>query len=255
MEGDSISGRIAEVCRGLGIHDIGVADAGMWETDPLVSSRIGRGGRPRDLMPDARSVVVIGIPIQRTVLDTAPSILYNHLYNTVNTMLDQAAERIALELISMGHHAVAIPRDGYLGLAGLRGDPSAFFSHRHAAYLAGMGTFGYNNMLLTERYGPRIRLASIVTSAKLPAGFPMDRQLCTGCRRCVRECPVNAVTDAGYPVGITEKQRCVEISASLAAKGVSPCGRCIAVCPIGDDRCPSPTKEAIDLIRSYVKPV
>ena len=156
-----------------------------------------------------------------------------------------------------GRHrdAVAIPRDGYLGLAGLRGDPSAFFSHRHAAYLAGMGTFGYNNMLLTERYGPRIRLASIVTSAELPSGSPMDRQLCTGCRRCVRECPVNAVTDAGYPVGITEKQRCVEISASLAAKGVSPCGRCIAVCPIGDDRCPSPTKEAIDLIRSYVKPV
>ena len=127
-----------------------------------------------------------------TVLDTAPSILYNHLYNTVNTMLDQAAERIALELISMGHHAVAIPRDGYLGLAGLRGDPSAFFSHRHAAYLAGMGTFGYNNMLLTERYGPRIRLASIVTSAELPSGSPMDRQLCTGCRRCVRECPANA---------------------------------------------------------------
>ena len=240
MEGDSISGRIAEVCRGLGIHDIGVADAGMWETDPLVSSRIGAGGRPRDLMPDARSVVVIGIPIQG---------------NTVNTMLDQAAERIALELISMGHHAVAIPRDGYLGLAGLRGDPSAFFSHRHAAYLAGMGTFGYTNMLLTERYGPRIRLASIVTSVKLPSGSPMDRQLCTGCRRCVRECPANAVTDAGYPEGITEKQRCVEISASLAAKGVSPCGRCIAVCPIGDDRCPSPTKEAIDLIRSYVKPV
>ena len=118
-----------------------------------------------------------------------------------------------------------------------------------------MGTFGYNNMLLTERYGPRIRLASIVTSAELPSGSPMGRQLCTGCRRCVRECPAKAVADAGYPGGITEKQGCVEISASLAAKGVSPCGRCIAVCPIGDDRCPSPTKEAIDLIRSYVKPV
>ena len=255
MERNSTSDRIEEVCRGLGIFDVGTADAGMWDTDPLVSARIGRGGRPRDLMPDARSVIVIGIPIQRTVLNTAPSILYNHLYNTVNTMLDQAAERIALELMSMGHHAVAIPRDGYHGLAGLRDDPSAFFSHRHAAYLAGMGTFGYNNMLLTEKYGPRIRLASIVTSAQLRSGSPMDRQLCTGCRKCVRECPANAVSDAGYPDGTTKKQRCVGISASLAAKGVSPCGRCIAVCPIGNDRCPPPTDEAIRLIRSYVKPV
>lgn len=82
----------------------------------------------------------------------------------------------------------------------------------------------------------------------------MDRQLCTGCRKCVRECPANAVSDAGYPDGTTEKQKCVGISASLAAKGVSPCGRCIAVCPIGNDRCLPPTDEAIGLIRSYVKP-
>ena len=47
----------------------------------------------------------------------------------------------------------------------------------------------------------------------------------------------------------------LQAAGELAAKGVSPCGRCIAVCPIGDDRCPSPTDEAIDLIRSYVKPV
>lgn len=245
--------RIREVARDNGIVDVGVADASAWLTDPLVSERIPVGGRPTDIMPDARSVIVIGIPLQNTILDTAPSIYYNHLYSVVNNMLDQVGERISLELLALGHHAVYVPRDGYHGINGLKQSQTAFFSHRHSAYLAGLGTFGYNNMLLTERNGPRIRFTSIITDAELPHETPMEGQLCIGCRRCTRECPANAVPDRHYPAGHVDTGLCLGNSEKLAREGISPCGRCIAVCPVGKDLIESPTTESIELIRSYKK--
>lgn len=253
METEETFDVIRGLARDLGIVDIGVADPVSWDTDPLVSSRIRVGNRPRDIMPGCRSVIVIGIPVQPTILETAPSIYYNHLYNVVNSALDQAAERIALELGIMGHNAVYVPRDGYHGLVGLKERQDAFFSHRHAAYLAGLGTFGYSNMLLTERYGPRIRFASVVTDAVLPLGKPMGGNLCIGCGKCTKECPASALGNAHYPGRITDKRACVSNSEVLAAKGISPCGRCIAVCPVGDDVVDGPTAEGIRAIRSYIK--
>lgn len=254
MEPDEVFARLRDVARGMGIVDISAARASDWTEDPLVSARVRDGCRPTDIMPGARSVVVIGIPIQSTIVDTSPSIYYNHLYGVVNTMLDQAAERLALELNALGFAAVYVPRDGYFGLPGLKERQESFFSHRHAAYLAGMGTFGYNNMLLTERNGPRIRFTSVITTADLPCGSPMDRELCIGCRKCTKVCPAKAVPDASYPTEIVNKAACVANTERLTKDGISPCGRCIAVCPVGTDRVEPPNPAAMHEIGSYRKP-
>ena len=71
----------------------------------------------------------------------------------------------------------------------------AFFSHKHAAYLAGLGSFGANNVLLTEEYGPRVRFTSIFTTAQIEGDPISGIDLCTHCNRCVKQCPVNAIPD------------------------------------------------------------
>ena len=255
MDPQGLKDCIRNLLRDNGIVDFGVADADSWETDPLVSSRVQVGCRPKDIMPDAKSVVVFGIPIQNTILDTAPSIYYNHLYGVVNNMLDQVGERIALELLALDHHAIYVPRDGYHGIVGLKQRPDSFFSHRHSAYLAGLGNFGYNNMLLTPRNGPRIRFTSVITDAEIPTDSPMEGKLCIGCLKCTRQCPVAAVPDKHYPEGIVDKKLCVGNSERLSKEGISPCGRCIAVCPIGKDRITGPTDDAVSAIRVYKKPI
>lgn len=248
-------GKIRETARGMGITDLSVAAAAAWDTDPLVKSRIEECARPRSILTTAKSVVVIGVPIQKAILDTAPSIYYHCLYDTVNAFLDHAGERIALELGIAGYDAIYVPRDGYHGISGLKADPSAFFSHRHAAYLAGMGTFGYSNMILTPGHGPRIRFTSVITSAELPSAHPMGRELCIKCRKCTKACPGEAVGNGMYPSAITLKDRCTEVSAKLALKGISPCGRCIAVCPVGSDSGAGTSSDsARENIRKYLKP-
>lgn len=254
MDPEELMGRLREVARGLGIVDVAVAPAERWETDPLVSSRVGPGSRPSDIMPGARSVLVVGIPLQDTVVDTAPSLYYNHLYGLVNSMLDQATERLALELNIAGYRAAYVPRDGYYGMAGLRERPEAFFSHRHAAYLAGMGTFGWNNLLLTREHGPRMRFGSVITTAVLPYGEVMADQVCLRCGRCVRECPASALGARDYPDAITDKGACTDRHGILEPKGIGPCGRCIAACPVGREDGRPPTEAALRTIRSYERP-
>lgn len=242
------------LARSMGITDTGTADPKAWDNDPLVSKTIRKCSSPSALMQGARSVVVIGIPVQRTILATAPSSYYSEHYRTVNSMLDHAAQRIAMELHILGHEAIFVSRDGYAGIDGLRKDASSFFSHRHSAYLAGLGTFGASGMLITAKNGPRIRFTSVITTAELPFDGPMKDQLCIGCGKCAEECPESAVVSGTYPEKLTDKQRCVEYSALLRKRGCSPCGRCIFVCPVGKDmNDPLPSQEAIDNIRRYTE--
>lgn len=226
-----------------------VADVSLWDSDPLVSATIPSVQRPKAIMPSARSVVVIWVPVSPTILHTAPSLYYREHYRTLNTLLDVTAQRIVTMLDAEGYDAAYVPRDGYHGIEGLKKDPSSFFSHRHAAYLAGMGTFGINNVLLTETHGPRVRFTSIITSADLPAGRPMKKELCIKCMKCVTECPVKALSGVVYPKGL-DKSLCVERSATLAKKGISPCGRCITVCPVGKKVIP-PVDDFVEAVRRY----
>jgi epoxyqueuosine reductase len=232
---DGLKERIKRLTREMGIPVTGFASVDRWE-DPPFHPWMPPEFYPQNVMPGTRSVIVIGLPVNLPILDTTPSVLYHELYKTLNGLLDQFAYMIALFLESEGHSAVGITRDGYAGLDVLHERPIAAFSHRHAAYLAGLGTFGLNNTLLTKRYGPRVRFASILTNVALPSDPIIEEEICIHCMRCVNKCPARAIDGGEYPEHLIDKVRCTEYSASLSQRGTSPCGNCIRVCPVGEDR-------------------
>jgi epoxyqueuosine reductase len=227
--------KIITKCADLDIPLVGFAPARRWD-NPLFVPWIPEEFRPRSIFPETETVIVIGLPVLLPIIETSPSIFYHELYRTVNTLLDAYGYRISLSLNSEGFSSIWIPRDGYGSIGVLKEKPLAFFSHRHAAFLAGLGTFGINNMLLTEKYGPRVRFASIFTSADLPPDPVMKGSLCTKCMQCVDACPVKALDSREYPEGLTDKKACAERSEALNKRYISPCGLCIKVCPIGEDR-------------------
>lgn len=226
---------VLERCKKMEIPLVGLASVERWN-DPPFQPWMPEEFYPQSIYPKARSVIVIGLPIALPVLETSPSIYYRELYHTVNSLLDQYTYRLASFLNEREYPSLFVPRDGYGSIKVLLENPIAFFSHRHAALLAGLGTFGTNNMLLTPQYGPRVRFGSVLTAARLPPDPMLEDQLCIRCMRCVDMCPSKALSIGDYPNELTDKKACASYSAELNERYVSPCGICIKVCPVGVDR-------------------
>jgi epoxyqueuosine reductase QueG len=78
------------------------------------------------------------------------------------------------------------------------------WSERHIAYAAGLGTFGLNGSLITQK-GVTMRCGSVVTNLKLkPTARPYSnpREYCLfinsgTCGTCMERCPSGAITDTG----------------------------------------------------------
>ncbi|EKQ52704.1 MAG: putative Fe-S protein [Methanobacterium sp. Maddingley MBC34] len=236
---------LLDKCHDLGIPLVGFAPVERWENPPEklpqhFSNWIPREFWPQSIYPEAQTVVVIGLPVQLPIVETAPSIYYHELYETVNILLDAKAYEISNFLTMKGYPSIFLPRDGYGDIDVLLEKPLSFFSHKHAAFLAGLGSFGLNNVLLTPEWGPRVRFTSIFTTLKLEGNTLHGEDLCTLCLSCAQNCPVNAIkTDYGaetdFPPMIN-KMTCATRSKKLRKEYRSPCGICIKVCPVGEDR-------------------
>lgn len=82
---------------------------------------------------------------------------------------------------------------------------SSYWSQRHAAYVAGLGTFGLCDGLITP-LGKAVRLGSLVVRASFPAAGrdyegPYDHCLFFNsgtCGKCARRCPTGAVGPRGH---------------------------------------------------------
>lgn len=108
------------------------------------------------------------------------------------------------------------------------------WSERHAAYAAGLGTFGLSKGLITRK-GVAGRFLSVITSF----AFEPDKrsytgiyEYCTNCGACIRNCPAGAISKENgklhYP--------CSEFVDSVQAKHAPyyGCGKCQVKVPCED---------------------
>lgn len=62
---------------------------------------------------------------------------------------------------------------------------------------AGLGELGRNGLLLTPKYGPRVRLAKVFTDMPLIADSPIRfgaKEFCDACMLCAKDCPSNSIS-------------------------------------------------------------
>ncbi|MCZ7663434.1 MAG: epoxyqueuosine reductase [Thermoleophilia bacterium] len=73
---------------------------------------------------------------------------------------------------------------------------------KDAAVLAGLGSIGKNNLLVTANHGPRVRLRALAIDAVLDPTGPVALDPCDGCDApCRRACPQGAFSRTVYATG------------------------------------------------------
>ncbi len=141
-------------------------------------------------------VVVVGLQVSQSVLDTldnAPQLLDKQHDKQLNYKLDRAALDIAEWILHQGYSALPIPASQTMD----RSQKRAHFSHRHAAFAAGLGFQGRHSLLVTPEYGAQVRLVTVITNMPLTNSSPMEMD-CGSCRACIEACPAKAISEKGF---------------------------------------------------------
>lgn len=172
--------------------------------------------------------VCLGVALSSSVLseiELHPTKLYFHHYKTVNYFLDQLALTVSKYIIKKGYRALPIPASQIVDWQ----RQTAHLSHKKAGYLAGLGWIGRNNLLVNEKYGAGLRLATILTDMPLKADAPKDLT-CVECAACVKVCPAGAIKQNPRDF---DHLGCFAQLKDFQKKGFSSqyiCGVCVKAC-------------------------
>ena len=112
-----------------------------------------------------------------------------------NQLIKDICKEISRQLVDMGFNAAYEMPTHNFDSEGLLSS----WSHKHVAYVCGLGNFGHNTMLITEK-GCAGRFGSLITDKYLEP-VATTRELyhpyCAECDYCVRVCPISALGDEG----------------------------------------------------------
>lgn len=212
-DGDALRQRIVEEARSLGFDRVGFARVAPLGPEAAALSRWLAEGMHASMdwmarhvevrvAPDhermlegARTVVVLAASVlRRSEPDIGPSPGVVARYargRDYHNVLGKRAQKLAQMLRTEGHAARATV-------------DTAPILERAWAQRAGVGFIGKNAMLIVPGLGSHVLLATVVTSAVLPADPPMESR-CGGCTRCLDACPTRAIVADR----VVDARRCV----------------------------------------------
>lgn len=224
---------VKKLAKSLGADIVGIASMDRFEGAPKEMD-------PRYIMPEAKSMIVMGFRVMRgslrgveegTFFGNYSAMGYGgltYLYIPMTVInLCKYIEDEGYEAIPIGHQSewrgidnegfpkkdFSVPvREGYP-------QPDVMLHLRICAYLAGLGEIGYSKMFLSPQFGPRQRIGVVLTDMEFePDPIYEGPKLCNRCMACVNACPGSCisatetvkVTLAGHEVewGAIDTKKC-----------------------------------------------
>ena len=209
---------------------------------------------PQEVLEDAKIIIAIFVPFGKWVAETnaeanagacLASPEWAESYELTNAMLGRLNEHLIDVLHRLGYEGKT-PSEAEVFY---RDEVISHWSFRHIAYAAGLGTFGLNNMIITEK-GCAGRITTIVTDLDVPPDHPKKEEACLWmrngtCGACIGRCPAQALGKEHF-----DRYKCfeqclknAEIYTSFgnsyasapgqeaAESGSEVCGKCLAELP------------------------
>ena len=160
---------------------------------------------------------------------------YHHVLAESKTVTDEKIHRIRQLADRYGINNL-VPSSSQLNETELK----APFSFKYAAVQAGLGWIGKNGVLITRKFGPRVRLGAILLDYPFDGGIPVQKSFCGTCNFCAEACPWKLINGTHWSPStkrddlldyrLCNKKR----SEYLEIRGRKhECGHCILVCPWG----------------------
>ncbi|MBQ11847.1 MAG: reductive dehalogenase [Planctomyces sp.] len=109
---------------------------------------------------------------------------------------------------------------------------------------AGLGQLGRNAKLITQKYGPRCRIAKVITNLPMEVGQPKDfgvTEFCNACKKCARNCAIQAIPFGGrsyqqsnntnHNMGPLQWMLNHKLCREYQSRVGTNCGMCLRTCP------------------------
>ena len=249
---DSLTARVKALAREVGFDLAGVTTAEPFEREEAATVARVRSGmmdglpwfteararlacRPRELLPDARSVIALAAGYYTGAFP-------------IQDGHDAPRGKVARYAWGRDYHAVLHKKlRAFVGtLPDIAGRPvrarlfvdTSPLAERAVAARAGIGWYGKNTNVLTRELGSWVFLASVITDLELEPDAPL-RKSCGRCAACIPACPTGALTP--YTL---DNRRCISYL-TIECRGAIPrelrpligtwvfgCDICQEVCPV-----------------------
>jgi epoxyqueuosine reductase len=189
--------------------------------------------------------ISIGKKLDDNIVDSiekGPTLEYYQHYRCINSELEMLSIKVCNELNNNGINCLGIittvPSTGD-ELKGLRYK----VSHKMIATRAGLGWIGKSDLFISKKFGPRLRLVSILLEKPIDTtNKTIDKSRCGTCTICVEKCPAQAANGKLWDINMDRddffnaqkcRDKCAELAKIYIKKDIRICGICVSVCPIG----------------------
>ena len=191
---------------------------------------------PKDLLQDAQTVIAYFLPFKKSLTKTNShgthaSREWALAYIETNRLIVDLNIHLAEILDNWGFQTMKLPPTHNFDTERLVSD----WSHKHVAYIAGLGKFGLHHLLITEK-GCCGRLGSLITSAPLAPTTRTAGEACLykfnkTCLKCLKRCPVGALNEESF-----DRKGCYDLlldnAKSFEGLGLADvCGKCSCIVP------------------------
>jgi epoxyqueuosine reductase QueG len=170
------------------------------------------GYRPSDVLPSAKSLFCLGIPVPEGVFkcEERANETYWRAASIYYRNIDAILMRLGRIIEETGETAFPVYGCFPYDVRG-KGNFRGYLSLVKIGELVGIGKTGKNGLLFNPHYGPRLILGGLVTTAALPEIAWPDKENTgcpEGCIVCQENCPVGAIDK----IGKVDRLACIKYS-------------------------------------------
>jgi epoxyqueuosine reductase QueG len=179
-------------------------------------SRFPEESAVHKLLPEAKTVIGLGFRVLRGAYRGIEEGSTYYQYTTMGvenmeeTVMPMVQVRLSMMLEEAGYLALPQRRHQQIMAESDSINPEVAYDaiyrscpqelqmdFSEAAVLCGLGELGLHGALLTDEFGPFVRVCFVLTDAELEATPLKEPHLCDRCGECVKGCPGKAISEEG----------------------------------------------------------